>query len=339
MKKVLCVDASSLKHASCGRKLLLTVGEGLRVRKESNDLLYGTCFHLAAELVAKGKSPFEANEAALAKWDSMINDCEIKSTARFLDRKHLAMTLTKFFMELQTNDIFTQCPYIKIGDTALAECKFSIPLYSDDEVDVLIQGTMDGVFQIAKGCPALGDWKTTRARDPEDYFYGYKMSTQLRTYRWAIDWYKKHYPTSPFAKAFEGAPKVGAFIYGAFLSAKDGVEFKRSQVFQFSDSDMLNYTQMLNAVVTKLVIDWKRFTKGGDYPLAEGIINGHCQVGYGSNCTFYHACSSCVGLSEREDSKLLFETILSNNFKKTDYRPLEFGGGDKKNKQHTENIK
>jgi len=329
-KKILCVDASSLKSSTCGRKMFLTVAQGYRSRKDSNDLLYGTCFHLAAEKVAHGVQPHEALQAALDKWDADIPNCEVKYTAKYLTREHLYQCLMKFFIELRVNDIFTRCPCIKIGDTALAECKFSIPIYSDDTVDVLVQGTMDGIFQIDGGCPCIGDWKTTRAKDAEDYFYGYKMSTQLRMYTWAIRWYLENYPASPLTKAFAGAPKLGAFIYGAFLDSKNIVDFRRSQVFSFSDKDMSRFDTMLKLAVVKLVEDWKKYESTGLIPPPEGIINNACQEIYGSQCTFYHACSSCVGLSSADDEQTLFDAIIKNNFKQIDYRPLEFGGGEKK---------
>lgn len=331
MKKVICIDASSLKGSACGRKLFLTTVEGYTSPKLSNDLLYGTCFHRAAELLAKGSSEQEALDAALTKWDEDIGECEVKSTAKYLNREHLGGVLFRFFLENKTNDIFTKCPYVKVGDAVLAECKFSIPIYSDNEVDVLLQGTMDGIFKLIQGCNALGDWKTTRARFPQEYFYGYRMSVQLRTYRWAIDWYIKHYPESPFALAFKDAVKIGAFIYGVFLTP-DGCTFQRSQIFNFSRNDMLEFDTMLRTVVWNLVKLTKIHKETGSYPPAEGIINGSCQEVFGSVCRFYNACSSQVGLGDSEDPRPLFEGLLNNHFVKKDYRPLEFGGGEKKEK-------
>lgn len=334
-KQIICVDASSLKGSACGRKLFLTTALGYTSAKLSNNLLYGTCFHRAAELSAHGASDQAAMEAALKKWDEDIGDCEIKSTSKYLTREHLGSMLFRFFLEQKTNEIFYKCPYIKVGSSTLAECKFSIPIYSDSEVDVLLQGTMDGIFQLMQGCAAIGDWKTTCARFPQEYFFGYKMSVQLRTYMWAVNWYIKHYPDSVFALAFKDALKIGAFIYGVFLTPQ-GATFQRSQLFTFSKRDMEEYERMLMNVVNNLVSDAKIFNETGLYPMPEGIINGACQEVYGSNCKYCNACASQVGLSDSEDPMPLFEGLLNNHFIRKAYRPLEFGGGEKKEKQTNE---
>lgn len=327
-KKIICIDASSLKKSSCGLRMFLSVVEGWTTPKQSNDLLYGTCFHKAVEIYAKTADGFKATEEALKHWDENIDNCEVKYLARYLDRQHLHGALLQYFVAVNTNDIFTRCKYIKVNESALAEMKFSIPLYSDDSVDVLLQGTIDGIFQIDGGCPCIGDWKTTRAKNPEDYFFGYKMSTQLRVYIWAVQWLLKHYPDSPIAQAFKTAPTIGAFIYGAFLS-KDKIDFQRSQIYRFGKADMLRFEMLLMGEVQKLVDSYKLFAYGGTRPLPEGLINNSCQEVFGSYCSYYGACSSCVGV-QATDEVALFEGMIRNNFVKKDYRPLEFGGGEKK---------
>lgn len=337
MKKILCIDASSLKKTSCGRKFFLSVSEGYRNKKDNNQLLYGTCFHKCAEAMALGLSEMDAYQAAMKKWDDDIGDCEIKYTAKYLDRDHLSGTLMKFFMESKCNDILTKRKCLNVNGQTLAECKFSIPVYSSDEVDVLVQGTMDGIFQMENGTICIGDWKTTTAKDPEGFFYGFKLSTQLRMYRWAIDWYIEHYPESPFALAFKGQDKVGAFIFGVFLNSKEPAQFRSSQIFNFSKDNMKEFSEMLDDAIEEVVHNWIRFRDTGLYPSPEGIINNSCQEAFGSSCPYYHACSSSVGMNAGEDSHGLFEAVLRNNFVKKDYRPLTFGGGDKENKQNEKN--
>ncbi len=330
-KKIIRVDASALKGSACLRRLFLTCVEGYRSPKESNDLLYGTCFHKCVEVFAKTGDQQVAFSEALTHWDEKIDKCEIKYNAKFLDKAHLMGTLMRYFIEAKSNDIFTRCPYVKVGDEVLAECKISIPMYSDSNVDILLQGTVDGIFQIEGGCPCIGDWKTTRAREANDYFYGYKMSTQLRVYYYAIQWYLENMPEHPLAKAFAGAPKLGCFIYGAFLS-KDGVQFQRSQVYQFTNRDMTFFEMMLKRKLGDLLEAYDKFrtSDGGVYPPADGMINNACQEVFGSYCSYYDACSSCVGLGDNTNPTQLFEAILSNRFKKQDYTPLDFGGGKEK---------
>lgn len=331
-KKIICIDASSLKRSSCGLRMFLTTVEGWTSPKLSNDLLYGTCFHKTVELYAKTGDPFTSMEEALKHWDENIEDCEIKYTAKYLDRQHLHRTLMQYFVAAKTNDIFTRCPYVKVDGQVLAEMKFSLPIYSDPEVEVLVQGTIDGIFQIEGGCPCIGDWKSTRAKNPDEYFYGYKMSTQLRVYLWAVQWLLKYYPESPIAQVFKTAPKIGAFIYGAFLT-KDGVDFQRSQIYQYGKKDMERFDLLLKGEVQKLVTAYKNFAATGNYPLPDGLINNSCQEVFGSYCSYYGACSSCVGV-QTVDEVALFEGVLRNNFVKKQYRPLEFGGGEKKNNEN-----
>lgn len=327
-KKIICIDASSLKKSACGLRMFLTVVEGWSSREESNDLLTGTCFHKAVELFAKDDNAFAAQEEALKHWDENIENCEIKYTAKYLNRDYLAATLMQYFLHAKTNDIFTRCQYVKVGGQTLAEMKFSIPMYADEDVEVLLQGTIDGIFQIKGGCPCIGDWKTTRARDPEEYFSGYTMSTQLRVYLWAVQWLTKHYPDSAVAQVFKTAPKIGAFIYGAFLT-KDSVEFKQSQIYQYGKQDMERFEKLLKFEVSKLVVAYKNFVATGIRPLPDGLINNACQEVFGSYCSYFGACSSCVDV-QTTDEVALFEAKLKNNFVKKDYRPLSFGGGEKK---------
>jgi len=330
-KKIIRVDASALKGSACMRRLFLTCVEGYRSPKESNDLLYGTCFHKCVEVFAKTGNQSQAFMEAVTHWDENIEKCEVKYNAKYLNKEHLISTLMRYFLEARTNDIFTRCSYFKLGKETLAECKISIPMYSDSNVDILLQGTIDGIFQIEGGCPCIGDWKTTRAKNPADYFYGYKMSTQLRTYFYAVTWYLENMPEHPLAVAFKSAPRLGTFIFGAFLSS-DGVQFQRSQIFPFSKADMFLYERLMRKKLGDLLEAYENFrvSDGKVYPHPEGMINGACQEVFGSYCSFYDACSSSVGLGDNADPLQLFEAILNNRFTKRDYTPLDFGGGKEK---------
>ena len=324
-KQIVRIDASSLKQSSCGRRLFLDIVKGYRGSRDSNDLVYGSAFHKCVETYAHSKDEPLAHAAAMKYWSDAEPTMAVKDTAKYLNAGHLSLCCQKFFDAMKKDSIFTECSPIVIDGEALVEKKFSIPIYSNDTLDILLQGTIDGLYQIAKGCANIGDWKTTRSYNPIDYFYEYKLSVQLRTYLWAVKWMMSKNPDSPIAKALSGAPKIGCFIYGAFLSSKETVKFMRSEVFQFSEQDLAEYESMLMAVVCKLVVDINVFNSHGVYPQPQGIINSTCKP-YGKPCKYFGACSSHIGV-QGIDPKTSFQAMLDNHFVQKEYKPLTFGGG------------
>lgn len=326
-KKIIRIDASALKDAACIRRLFLNIVLGYRTKKLSNDLLYGSAFHYCVEVYDRTQDTNQALAAAIGLFNSEIDNYVIKDSAKFLDVGHLTNTCLKYFREVKTNSIFTSIePLLK--NVTLTEEKVSIPFYADAKVIVLLEGTIDGIVKIINGCPAIKDWKTTRAHDRRDFFDAFSMSVQLRTYLWMLQWIIKNKPDCELSRKLTEFPKIGCFIYAAFLTPS-GAEFERSRVFMFGNEEMTEYESLLLEEVECLVGAYLCYDTTGALPLAQGMINGTCKT-YNTQCKYFNACSSCVNTQEGEDKGELLKRTLDNHFIKVPYLPLTFGGNKNK---------
>lgn len=329
MKQIVRIDASCIKESSCFRRLYLIAIEGYRERKLNNDIHYGTCFHKCAEVLelTGGDMP-RAVLAAQDLWREKEATLYVKSTKKFLTLAHLTMSCQMYCQQRTTNNIFTGVDYLKVAGVPLVEQKASIPIYEDDGLLILLQGTIDGIVKIKNGCVAIADWKTTASWDVVEYFQGYKLSPQLKTYFYQLNYYRTHYRSSPIAQAL-GDGQIGAFIYGAFLSAGDIVKFEKSEIFWFNKTVMEDYQHKLNLLVNKI----RTAIECGVLPPADGSFNGSCVGNTGYKCKFFNACAS---EAQMNGSSALVYHYLNSNFKKTPYTPLDFGGGSKQ--KQTESI-
>jgi len=323
-KKIVRIDASSIKDSSCFRRFYLTTVEGYCNRGINNDIHYGTSFHKCVEEAARNpNNKFIPIKAAMDTWNEKESELIIKDTAKFLDLTHLTFACQRFLD--QYDSIYEGLEIITKSDNSLMiEDKFSIPLYEDNNLLILLQGTIDSIVKIRGGCICIGDWKTTRSYNFDEYFSVYKLSPQLKTYLWALLWYKKNYPNSPISNLLEGRGQIGCFIFGAFLSAKEIVKFKRSEIFWYGEDSMLEFEHNLLNLVSKI----KDTIRQNILPIAEGSFNGSCVSYTGYKCKFFNACAAQTQLNSTPE---IIKHVLSSSFIKREYRPLEFGGGSKQN--------
>lgn len=323
-KQIIRIDASSLKNSSCGRRFYLDVVEGYAQGKCKHNMLYGSAFHKCVEVYARTKGDqAAAHLAALTYWQKGLESKEyvIGDKFKYLNEGHLTLSCMKFFGEVGTNRIFTDNYPLVVGDEVLVEKKFSIPIFSNPEVDVLLQGTLDSIVQIRGGCPCVGDWKTTcTSKTPIEFFQEFKLSVQLRTYVWALKWICNKAPESELARLLAPYGKIGAFIFGGFMSAGKGIDFLRSEVYQFSAADLAEYELLLMATVESLLTNNTLMKEFGTYPAPTGIMNGSCGF-----CKYFNTCSAAVGVTG--DRNAILKGMLNNNFTRRAYQPLNFGGG------------
>lgn len=330
-KKVIRIDASSLKESACGRKLFL-ISKGYTGDKLPVDIVYGSAFHKVVETydLTKGDETISVK----AGQDYLGNALDsgqilIPEKKKHLNLGHLFFSSNKYFIEAKTNPIFTDNKPLVIADEVMVEKKFSIKVYEDDDYIVLGQGTIDKVAEMLKGNTiALADWKTTSMFDADEYFQQYIMSCQLRFYIWAMKRMASRFPDRQFAKRLEGV-RIIAFVNGAFLKSPLGVDFKRSKIFNYGPGDMISFEEMFMEEVLKLVASHRKYDSNKQYPPAQGIINQSCQGHYGYPCKYHKVCSSMVGLDGNTDSDRLFESLLQTSMKRIEYRPLTFGGEGK----------
>ena len=336
-KKVIRVDASSLKESACRRRFVLQVYTGLSGDKIAVDMVYGSAFHKVVETydLTQGDETLAAKagqDYLTIAFDS--GKVLVTDKKKHLNNGHLFHASRKYFHEVKTNPIFLDNKVLTISGDIMVEKKFSLKIYEDEEYIVLAQGTIDKLAEMLKtGVIAISDWKTTGAYDADQYFTQYIMSCQLRFYQCMVKKVAARFPEREFAQKINNGRMI-AFVNGAFLSAPLGITFKRSRMFMYGNKDMEAFEVMFMEAVLQLVNDVRTLDKTGVYPMAYGIINGACQTPYGPAevgglCKFHKVCSSMVGLDESVDGNRLFKSLLDTSFVKKEYRPLKFGGEGK----------
>jgi hypothetical protein len=308
-KTLIILDASALKESACGLRLFRNVVLGYRGKLNYNDIEFGSAFHLFRKIFRE-KGMAGMAEGMMAATDYFNNKpMLVKHNKKYLDVLFLQKTCLSYATTYE-NDNFK--PVVDGGE-ALLELTFSFPYYVDDEVEILMAGTMDEIGKFINGTYAVCDAKTSSVWNIEDYFRSYYLSPQLLFYRWTLRKYAEMFPDTIYAKI--NMHDVALFIDGIFYKGKDAEPiFKRSEVFLFEDAKLNEFEQLLHREVMKLVADVKKFRADPTYqPMRQGMINGACETVYG-HCKYHAACAA----KQAEWS----EAVLKNNFVQRFYNPL-----------------
>lgn len=328
MNIVIRTDASSIKDSSCQLRYFLTTYKGFQGLKIDSNLIFGSSFHKVVETydltrgdkalsIAEGLKYWEENFIPGKTW--------VKDTAKHLNDGFLFMAANKYFAAHENKDIFRDCKVLEYAGEAMVEKKFSILIYEEGDVKVYLQGTIDKIVEMLKsGAIVIADWKTSGAFKHDEYFEAYKMSPQLLVYALAIRKLSLMYPKSNLSKIFSNRNTIKAFIYGAFHSPT-GIEFKRSPIFPYTETDLILFEKNLIEEIKILVKNVKWYEGTKEYPYPQGLINGACQTQFGL-CKFFGACSKVNGVTT-PDKNALFDSLLRTNYPVREYRPLNFGGG------------
>jgi len=304
-------NASAAKESACLRRTWLTVIDGYAELVPNNDVVFGSALHeYVSQMRTTGGNYGIATQKALLVFNKPKKTKPKKDYLN--DSKYFMLTCQSFWDDYLAQDDFVTLVNPADGKP-LVELKFSIPYYADSDCEVYLEGTVDDLCKHTHGCYAVRDYKTTSVWDSKAYLESYALSPQLMFYRMAVEWYAQMYPQSIFSDMMKKGI-IGSFIDGVFLLGKDKEpEFKRSEIFQFSDDKMQEFRTMLREQVMRLV----NFAKLNTRPAREGMLNGACQTVYGA-CKFFHACNA---LDEVHAGH-----ILNNNFIKKPYDPLNHDG-------------
>jgi hypothetical protein len=314
-KQIIRLDASAVGRSSCLLCLYNTVVLGHSSKYIPNDIHYGSCFHAFKETLAKTKNDTLAIQAAIKLWNGQEN-LIIKPDKKYLDAHHLVQTCIKYLAKFGTARELDNFETLDLSGSPLVEQKFGIPYYVDDEVEVLLMGTIDDIGKFKNnGCYAFGDEKTTASWSKEKYLSSYELSHQLLFYRFAIEWFSDNYPDSVFRRITKD--KLGAFINGVFVGANKDTEFHRSDIIYFNQGQLNEFRRELDALIARLIIH----VKNGKRPNRQGLLNGACNS-HKFPCNYISACK----MAREED----YEAVLNKNFSKREYNPLNFGGGQSK---------
>ena len=305
-KLVIKLDASAAKESSCIRRLYWNIVKGYRVSLQANDVEFGTAFHIFRKIIRTDKTLLSE---ALDKTCNYFSEkpMYIKPKKKYLDLEYLKQVCSMYYVNVVQDD--DHIPIVTPSGEALLEQKFSLPYYTDEDVDILVCGTIDELGVITKGAHYIMDAKTTSMWNQDEFLNNYTLDAQMRWYAWCIYQYAKYFPDSIVAQF--ATHNFGIKIDGIFLSGKDKFEFKRSSLFPITKRDIMEFELLLNDLVTSLV----RSVKSNILPFRQGTINGSCITKYGP-CKFFGPCAAPDDIATGH--------ILKNNFVQVDYNPLNF---------------
>ncbi len=313
-KTLVILDASALSNSACMLKLFRTVVQGYTSKLNSNDIEFGTAFHKFRRIFRdKGENGL-ALGIKVAKEHFINTPSHVKSNKQYLTPNFL-MRICLEYAAKYVKDPF-QVIRIKDNTEALLELKFAFPYYVDDDMEILIAGTIDELGKHSNGITCICDAKTTAMWDVKKYFTSYELSCQLRFYKWALLQYIKAYPNSFLAEICKD--EIGCMIDGIFYKGKDQeVIYQRSDVMLYNDDkDMLEMDRLIRRKVNDLIITIINWRGNSIFPLREGILIGACETRY-DLCTFSRVCAA-VDETTRD-------VMLDYDFIKKQYNPLTHG--------------
>lgn len=335
-KRIIKIDATSLKKSACGLQFYYTVVDGYRAKLMNNDVWFGIAFHAYVAAMRRTGGNFAvATKAAL---DLYRRDMIIKPQKKYMTENYLLKVCQDFWFQIGEKDEFvtltqevkcdhndgfvnpdgmllervcTKCHGTGTVNEPMVEMGFQWPIYEDDELAVMVAGTIDDVCLKQRGAICLRDYKTTSSYDKKAYMDQYFLSSQLMIYRLTLRKYAEMYPDSIFAEIEKQNPRC--FIEGIFCcGAEKPVEFMKSDVFEFKRSQLDDLETLLKRKVLELVA----VIKAGKLPLREGMLNDTCSGKFGHLCDFFDAC--------RAPDIISAQHILRRNFVQISYDPLKF---------------
>jgi hypothetical protein len=315
-KRIIRIDASSLKESACMYRWWLVVMQGYKEPLPYNDTNYGTAGHAFIQHMYLTKGNFmEALKTAKVQLGKPV---EIRPKKDYLTEIHFTKTCFDFWQEFLSKDDFEI-----LTDEAgvpLVELKFDEPYWSDENFEIRLTGTIDKLGKFKNGCYAIGDYKFTSSWNEKEYFTQYELSLQLMFYLFMLHLKGAKNPDSALGKIIQYP--VGAFIDAIFLKSNKETVFKRSEVW-FTDKKQLQ--MRLNEM--KALLD--RFIYGVTARLSTstpfertGLLNGACANAYGTTsqqgalCRFFRHCAA--------PDEIAAQHVLKNTFKQREYNPLKF---------------
>lgn len=310
MKRIIRIDASSLKSSACPLAWHRIVVDGYREDINNNDIEFGTAVHIFLQTMCKSNGNF-AIAIREAQEYFTTTKMTVKPIKKYLDAHHLSTVCIQYWTWLTQRDDFDIL--LNNENVPTVEVTFSNLIYESETLEVRFEGTIDKLGKFKNGCYALGDYKThspnAQFRDAKDRFLdSFELSTQLKFYWHNLHLFARLNPDSLIAEICKH--QVGCFIDGIFLQGKDLTEFQRSRIFLFKKEQMELYSKLLMNKVNKFI----SLLESNAAPEPEGMVTDTCTSGWG--CKFHLACGA-------PDDRAM-EHILKRNFVQRPYEPLLF---------------
>lgn len=324
-KKIIYLDASTLKSSACLKYVYLHNIKGLKPAEETGKnfkMNYGTACHAAlgspfnnkpaehgyysgenqAACIRKALNhyaPYE-EEAMLSKWNSWQHS------------EHLRQTLTLYFALNKFGEDGIK-PLLDSAGNPILEQKFAIPIWSNDSYEIALSGIIDMQCEYF-GTHCILDHKTHAitmfdgANPVKKFFNMFRMDVQTQFYCW-IDKManrRNHYLPILINGIFLKKPTEKALKQGVF----DGCILERSPLIEYSDVQMLEFTGWLDKKLEKL----KELLNALDVEKAffKEFERSVCH-NYGG-CKFFKACE----LGDINSQRI----VLESEFFTQEYNPL-----------------
>lgn len=310
------LDASAFKESSCLLRTFYQTVAGYTDKIQYNDVEFGSAFHIFRRIVREKGQDGLGLAIRSARHYFETKPMNIKSKKKYLTSQYLLDACVKYFEEYEIDRLkpiwITKKDGIK---EVLLELPFTFPYYVDDQIEILMAGTMDELGKFDNGIVCVTDMKTTSVFDIDGYFDSYRLSPQLIFYRWSIKQYAKAFPES-FLATYD-KEDIGCMIDGMFLSgANNPVELRRSDVHVITESALTEFDFLLRKKVDALIAEVKHCIKHNVVPIRYGMLDGSCQTIYGK-CKYFNVCAA------RDDT--IRAVLLERDFVQRPYNPLAFG--------------
>lgn len=283
-KKLILLDASSIATSSCMRKWKFTVLDGLVPDRVSWNMEAGTAFHKGLKAFYSKKDLQVCQQEAEDYLDKFPcpDDTHITST-------YLSLALLAYVKKYQ-NDILKP---LQLDGELLLEKTFKFPLYSDDNIEIVLVGTIDFIGELG-GQLLIVDHKTTSSTYKNSFLAGFRLSPQLLTYDFVV------------RKILKLGEDISCMINAIFFW-KAGAQFERSEIISFTKDLRDTYEEELRELCKKIACCYA----ANYWPVGCFTV---CKEEYGP-CRFQPIC--CVEPEYQQN-------VIDISYTKRLYNPLQF---------------
>lgn len=295
MKQVFYIDASSLRNLKCPERFLNTTYYGLRIPgRKAYKPTFGIAYHKYKADRLSGADHFTALGSALRFYKDTSDP---PATG--------AWTMNKLEETCSVDERYqeTYTVYKDAQGKALVEQKFSLPLYSDDDLEIYLSGTID--FLAERGGQAcFGDHKVTESWKVEEFLGKYMMDHQMMVYHKVLDYLATTYPNT--FGIFQGCP---FFIRMIQVAAGKTTEIFTSELLPVCEAKVEKVDGMLEYAAELIVNEFHKNPVGSmRYNFAE--------------CSTYGMCPFHILCNSSNEEERTWE--MNNNYVKKAYDPLQF---------------
>ena len=311
------VDASSLRDIACWRKYYLQIVQGyqLTARRRANfKAAYGTAFHRFLEEYYRGVLPIkDCITTAMRIYEPFDADLPLEE---FRTTGHLLQSIKKYIQENpKESEAIVPKTFTVQGEDGkqekVLEQQFCIPWWNNNKFEIALCGTVDMHCEYF-GTEVLMDHKTTATKINfiDSYLEEYEMSNQLQFYAWTEKVFRGHQTFLP--GVINGIFLKKQTIKNEKLGIFDGVQFKRSNIINFSDKQMLDFERWFMRKMNELI---KSLDDSAGEELWWNYERSFCKAGW-EKCVFWNVC--------KHGGEELQKQVLETFYDRQEYNPLKF---------------